>query len=112
VTDKTARLAALGNKGTWRPRFEPRSGQVGFLVDKTSPGQVFSEYFGLAYHSSHLHHHPSSGAGTIGQRVADVPSELSLTPLYSERNRISVCCFHSETRNVLKDEKKGTHFQI
>jgi hypothetical protein len=37
----------------------------------------------LANHSTHrllhTHHHPSSGAGTIGQTVADVPSGLSLT---------------------------------
>jgi hypothetical protein len=28
----------------------------------------------------HIHHHPSSGAGIIGQLVADVPTGLSLTP--------------------------------
>jgi hypothetical protein len=28
----------------------------------------------------HIHHHLSSGAGTIGYYVADVPSVLSLTP--------------------------------
>jgi hypothetical protein len=28
----------------------------------------------------HTHHHLSSGTGTIGQLVADVPSGLSLTP--------------------------------
>jgi hypothetical protein len=28
----------------------------------------------------HIHHHLSSGAGTIGQLLADVPSGLSLTP--------------------------------
>jgi hypothetical protein len=28
----------------------------------------------------HIHHHLSSGAGTLGQLVADVPSGLSLTP--------------------------------
>jgi hypothetical protein len=27
--------------------FEPRSGHVGFVVDKVALGQVFSEYFGL-----------------------------------------------------------------
>jgi hypothetical protein len=27
--------------------FEPRSGHVGFMADKMTPGRVFSEYFGL-----------------------------------------------------------------
>jgi hypothetical protein len=50
--------------------------------------QVFSYYFGFPYHSFHrlfhAHHHPSSGAGTTGQivaEVADVPSSLNLTHL-------------------------------
>jgi hypothetical protein len=67
-----------------RPAFESKSGHVGFMVDKVAPEQVFSEYFGfLCQFSFHrlLHtHHLSSGAGTIGQLVADVPSGLSLTP--------------------------------
>jgi hypothetical protein len=46
----------------------PRSGHVGFVVDKVALGQVFSEYF------------LSSEAGTIGQLVADVSSGHSLTP--------------------------------
>jgi hypothetical protein len=58
---------------------------VGFVVDKVALGQVFSEYFGFPCQSSFhqlLHNHPhlSSGVCTIGQLVADVPSELSLTP--------------------------------
>jgi hypothetical protein len=57
---------------------------VGFVVDKEALGQFFSEYFGLpCQFSSHRllnTHHLSSGAGTIGQLVADVPSGLSLTP--------------------------------
>jgi hypothetical protein len=49
-------------------------------------GQAFCEYFGFPYEFSfhrffHIHHHLSSGAGTIGQLVVDVPSGLSLTPL-------------------------------
>jgi hypothetical protein len=66
-----------------RPGFEPRSGHVGFVMDKLALGQVFSEYFGFPWQFSFrlLHaHHISSGAGTIGQLVADVPSELSVTP--------------------------------
>jgi hypothetical protein len=47
-------------------------------------GGVFSEYFGFRSQLSlhrllHTHHHPSPGAGTIGQIVAYVPSGLSLT---------------------------------
>jgi hypothetical protein len=57
---------------------------VGFVVDKVSLGQVFSEYCGVpcqfSFHQLlHIHHHLSSGAGTVGQLVAGVPSELSLT---------------------------------
>jgi hypothetical protein len=60
-------------------------GHVGFLADKVALGQAFSDYFGFPCQFSfqrliHLHHHLSSGAGTIGQTVADVPSGLSLTP--------------------------------
>jgi hypothetical protein len=31
----------------WQPRFDPRSGQVGLVVDKVALGQVFSKYFGF-----------------------------------------------------------------
>jgi hypothetical protein len=46
---------------------------VGFVVDKVTLRQVFSEYFGVPCQSSFhqlLHNHPnlSSGAGTIGQK--------------------------------------------
>jgi hypothetical protein len=30
-----------------RPKFEPRSGHVGFVVDKVALRQFFSEYFGF-----------------------------------------------------------------
>jgi hypothetical protein len=67
-----------------RARFESVSGRVGFVVDKSALRQVFSEYFGFpcqAFHRLlHTRHHPSSGAGTIVQTVADVPSGLNLTP--------------------------------
>jgi hypothetical protein len=68
-----------------RPGFEPRSDHVGFVVEKVVLGQVFSEYFSFPCQFSfhrllHTHHRVSSGAGTIGQTVADVPSGLSLTP--------------------------------
>jgi hypothetical protein len=55
---------------------------VGFVVGKVALGKVFSEYFGFhcqfLFHQL-LHTHLSSGAGTVGQPVADVPSGLSLT---------------------------------
>jgi hypothetical protein len=61
-----------------------RSGHVGFVVDKVALGQVFSEYFGFtcqfSFHRPLHTHRLSSGAGTIDQLVADVPSGLSLTP--------------------------------
>jgi hypothetical protein len=57
--------------------FEPKSGHVGFVVDKVALGHVFSEYFGFPCQFSfrRLLHvlHLSSGAGIIGQLVADVP---------------------------------------
>jgi hypothetical protein len=57
---------------------------VGFLVDKVALGQLFCEYFcspcQFSFHRLLHIRHLSSGAGTIGQLVADVPSGLSLTP--------------------------------
>jgi hypothetical protein len=58
-----------------------RSGEI--CGGQVALGQVFSEYFGFPFHSFHqlVHtHHQPSGAGTIGQTMADVPSGLSLTP--------------------------------
>jgi hypothetical protein len=54
-------------------------------------GQIFSKYFGIpcqfAFHRLlHNHHHLSSGAGTIGQTVADVPSGLSFTKREIKKN--------------------------
>jgi hypothetical protein len=63
----------------------------GFVVDKVALGQVFfREYFGfpcqVSFHRLlHIHHHLPSGAGTIGQWMADVPSGRSLTPLHGEK---------------------------
>jgi hypothetical protein len=67
-----------------RPGFEPGSGHVAFVMDKVALGQVFSEYFCFHCHSFHrllhTHHHPPSGAGTVGQIVAEVSSGFSLNP--------------------------------
>jgi hypothetical protein len=66
-----------------RPGFDPRSNHVRFVVNKVALEQVFFQYLGFTcWFSFHrlLHtHHLLSGAGTIGQLVADVPSEFSLT---------------------------------
>jgi hypothetical protein len=69
---------------TEQPWFEPSSNHVGFVVDKVALDQVFSEYFGFSCQFSfhrllHTHHLPS-GAGTISQLLADVPSGLSPHP--------------------------------
>jgi hypothetical protein len=54
------------------------------MVDKVALGQVFSENFGFhcqfSFHRELHTHHLPSGAGTIGQIVAGVPSGRSLTP--------------------------------
>jgi hypothetical protein len=66
-----------------QPGFETRSAYVGFVVDKVALRQVFSECFGFpcqfSFHRLLHTHRLSSGAGTIGQTVAYVPSGLSLT---------------------------------
>jgi hypothetical protein len=58
---------------------------VGFLADKVALEEVFSEYFGflcqfLFHRLLHIHHHLSSGAGVVGQLVAEVPNGHSLIP--------------------------------
>jgi hypothetical protein len=66
---------------------------VGFLVDRVSLGQVFSEYFDFPCQFSYyqiLHAHLSSGAGTIGQIVADVPRGLSLTPPQEIKKKVVI----------------------
>jgi hypothetical protein len=53
------------------------------VVNKVALGQVYSEYFGFPCQFPFrqiLHTHLSSGAGKLGQLVADVPSGLSLAP--------------------------------
>jgi hypothetical protein len=81
ATSQIRRLVA-GFPPRW-PRFEPRSGHVGCVVDKVALGLVFSEYFCFPCQFSFyrlLHtHHLSSRAGTIGQIVANISSGLSLT---------------------------------
>jgi hypothetical protein len=49
--------------GQVTPRFKPRSGHVGFVVDKVALWQVFSEYLGFPCQSFHrfLHYHNHPG---------------------------------------------------
>jgi hypothetical protein len=64
---------------------------VRFVVDKVALGQVFFECFGFLCQFSFnklLHTHLSSGAGTTGQTVADVPSGLSLTPPQENKKKV------------------------
>jgi hypothetical protein len=56
----------------WRAEFEPRSGHVGFVVDRVALGQVFSEFFGfscqfLCHQLLHNRICLLFGAGKIGQ---------------------------------------------
>jgi hypothetical protein len=93
--------------------FQLGSVYVGFVVDRVALGQVFSEHFGFPCHSFyrllHTHHHPSSsGAGTIGQIVVDVPKGLSLTPLKETKKKIKLLGMDntrlSEISNYFKPE--------
>jgi hypothetical protein len=63
------------------------------VVDKVALGLVFSEYFGFSFQFSFhqmLYTHLASGAGTIGQLVADVRSGLSLTPPQETKEKTTV----------------------
>jgi hypothetical protein len=75
-----------------------------FVVDKMALEQVFSEYFGFpcqfSFHRLFHTHHLSSGAGTIGQLVADVPSGRSLTPPQETRKE------HKYRPDILKHYEK------
>jgi hypothetical protein len=79
------------------------------MVDRAALGQVFSEYeyFGFPCGSIHwllhTHHHPLSGANTVGQILADVPSGLSLTPLQDTKNnsKSSQTFFQTSSQNIV-----------
>jgi hypothetical protein len=57
-----------------KPGFDPRSGHVGFVVDKVALGQVFYEFFDFphefSFHRLLHNHHLSFEAGAIGQIAA------------------------------------------
>jgi hypothetical protein len=59
-------------------------------MDKVALGQVFFENFDFpcyfSFHRPFHTHHLSSGAGKIGQLVAEVPSGLSLHPKKLKKN--------------------------
>jgi hypothetical protein len=71
--------------GPRQPGFEPRSGHVGFVMDKRALGQVLPVYFCFFCHSFqrmvHTQHLISSGVHTLSQIVADVPGWLNVTSL-------------------------------
>jgi hypothetical protein len=80
-------------------RFEPRSGHVGFTMDKAALGQAFSENFGFPWHSFRRllhahHHHLPSGAGIIGEIVADVLSGLKSHWLINWFSFFASCIFN------------------
>jgi hypothetical protein len=62
---------------------------VGFVLDKMGLGQVFLRVLRFPcqflFHRLLHTHHPSSGVGTIGQLVADVP--IGLTPPQETKKR-------------------------
>jgi hypothetical protein len=74
---------------------------MGFMVDKVALGKVFSKYFSFLCQFSFLqllNTHLSSGAGRGGQIVANIPSELSLTPPQEIKSRSQ----RSMSANVLR----------
>jgi hypothetical protein len=61
-----------------RPGFDPRSVHVGFFVDRMTLGHIFGFPCHISFHQL-LNSHLSFRVSIIGQLMADVPSELSLT---------------------------------
>jgi hypothetical protein len=94
------------------PRFFPRPGHVRYVVNKMTLGAGLHECFDFLcqsfhhfythHHHHHHHHHLSSGAGTIGQAVADVQSGLRS----SLNIRYSATGSHSEQSDSSKPKNK------
>jgi hypothetical protein len=65
---------------------------MGFVVDKMALEQIFSDYFGypckFSFQRLLYTRHLSSGAGKIGQLVADVPSGFSLIPHQETKEKL------------------------
>jgi hypothetical protein len=82
---------------------------MGFVVYKVALWQVFSEYFGFpcqfSFHRLLHTHNLSSGAGTIGQILADVTSGLSLTPPQETKTSLTP---PQETKTNLELNAEGT----
>jgi hypothetical protein len=87
---------------------------VGFVVDKVALGQVLSDYFGFScqfsFHQLLHNHHLPSGAGTMGQLVADVPSGLSLTPPQVSKKIDIFACFLLNLRQETRNRQKSHIF--
>jgi hypothetical protein len=69
---------------------------VGILVVQAALEKVFTEYFGFPYHLCHwlLHtYHSLSRAGAIGQIIAEIPREYSLTPLQLTNKKLHDALF-------------------
>jgi hypothetical protein len=87
---------------------------LGFVVRKAALGQEFSGYFYFPCHSFHrlihTHHHPSLGAGAVGQIVADVPIELSLT---LTQESLEICNIYSQSKPDISEVplKHGSAFR-
>jgi hypothetical protein len=79
---------------------------VGFVVDKVALVERFSEYFSFpckfSFHRLLHIHHLSSGAGTLGQSVADIPSGLGLTPPQEAKKETSLLA-------SIKDAESNTY---
>jgi hypothetical protein len=52
----------------------------------------------------HTHHHPLSRAGTVGQRVADIPSGLSLIPPHKLLNEEAIQFLHFDVHTFSASE--------
>jgi hypothetical protein len=61
----TKAMQELQDLKSGQAKMIPGSGQVGFVVDKVAPGQVFSEYFGFPCHSFHRILHPHNHPGQV-----------------------------------------------
>jgi hypothetical protein len=67
----------------WLPRFDPRLGDLGYVVDKVVLEQVPFEYFGfpgqLSCHRLPHINRSLLAAGTTDQMMAELPGECGLT---------------------------------
>jgi hypothetical protein len=84
LSDRAVAQAVSRRLPTAAARLRAQVRSCGICGGQSGTGQVFTEYFGFpsqfSFHRLLHTHHLSSGAGTVGQLVADVPSGLSLTP--------------------------------